>query len=244
MEQALSGKTALVTGATGKLSRAICLRLSAAGAQLALHYHTNRTAVEELAKAIKATGGQCRSYSFDLARADSPSALAERVLADFGKVEILVHAASAFVRRRLAETEDSTWQHLLDLHVTAAFRLVRALETNFKSRPGAIVNVADIWALKPKAAFLAYSVSKAALVALTQGLAEELAPQTTVNAVAPGIIDFPDGTPESVREAVLDRIPMHRVGSYDEVAELILEVITNRYITGQTLVIDGGRSLA
>lgn len=238
----LSNMTALVTGATGKLSRVICLRLAAAGADLALQYHANSAAAEELQAAIRAMGRRCVIHAADLTRPEEPGELARRVMADFGRVDVLVNAASVFDRRRLAQTDDRAWQAMMDLHVTAVFRLVRALMANFKDRSGAIVNLADIWGLRPQAAFPAYSVSKAALIALTQVLAQELAPQTTVNAIAPGIIHFADES-AAQRERVVDRIPMHRPGTPEEVAELVLQIIANRYITGQTIVVDGGRSL-
>jgi pteridine reductase len=239
----LNNQIALVTGATGKLSRVVCLRLAQAGADLALHFHTNKSGAHDLKKMIEDLGRRCEIYSFDLAEPQAPQSLAEKVLADFGRVDILVHTASVFIGNRLAKTDDQFWQQMFDLHVTALFRLARTLENNFRRHSGAILNIADIWGLKPKAALLAYSVSKAALVALTKALAEELAPTTTVNAVAPGIIDFPPDFPDLLREKVIDRIPLHRPGRPEEIADLVVEIIANRYITGQVITIDGGRSL-
>ncbi|MFA5864337.1 MAG: SDR family oxidoreductase [Phycisphaerae bacterium] len=239
----LNNQIALVTGATGKLSRVVCLRLAEAGVDLALHFHKNESVAHDLKKMIEDLGRRCEIYSFDLTDAQAPQSLVEKVLADFGRVDILVHAASVFIGTRLAKTDDQLWQQMFDLHVTAPFRLARALENNFRCHSGAILNIADIWGLKPKAALLAYSVSKAALVALTKALAEELAPTTTVNAVAPGIIDFPPDFPESLREKVIGRIPLQRPGRPEEIADLVVEIIANRYITGQVITIDGGRTL-
>jgi len=243
MDTNLTNKTALVTGSTGKLSRVICLQLAMAGADLALHYRHNHDQAEELRRQVDKMGRRARVYACDLTEPREPERLAERVLHDFGRIDVLVNAASVFAFKRLGQTDDHLWQTMMDLHVTAVFRLVRALEANFRSHTGAIVNIADVWGLQPKASFLAYSVSKGALIALTKALADELAPTTTVNAIAPGIAHFPPDFPDQMREEVIRRIPMQRLAQPEAVADLILEIATNRYITGQIIAIDGGRSL-
>jgi pteridine reductase len=239
----LNNKVALVTGATGKVTRVICLRLARAGARLALQYHGNHAQAEELKKSAEDTGIRCRIYSFDLTAHDAPPNLADNALADFGGVDLLINAASVFAFKNLAQTDDTLWQQMLNIHVTAPFRLVRALEQNFRGRESAILNFADIWGLTPRAAFLAYSVSKAALIALTKALAEELAPHTTVNTLAPGLIHFPPGFPQNLQEKVLKNIPLQRPGNPEEIADLALHILQNRYLTGQTIAIDGGRTL-
>jgi len=239
----VTDKTALVTGATGKLSGVLCLQLARAGANLALQYHQNHERARELQKQVEQLGRRCCIYSFDLTVPSAPDQLAKTVFTDFTRVEYLVHAASIFAFKRLNQTDDQLWQTMMDLHVTALFRLVRAMEENFRRQSGSIVTLADIWGLHPKGSFLAYSVSKGALISLTKALADELAPTTTVNVIAPGIVDFPPDFPNSLREKVLHRIPMQRLGTSQEVADLVLYLLTNRYITGQTIAIDGGRSL-
>ncbi len=239
----LNNKVALVTGGTGKVSRVLCLRLARAGVDIALHYHSNHAGAGELKRAIAGLGRRCEIYSFDLLDPAVPAALAQKALTDLGPIDILINTASVFAFKNLTGTDDALWRTMFDLHVTAPFRLARSLEQNFRGRESAILNIADIWGLVPKAAFLAYSVSKAALIALTKALAEELAPTTTVNALAPGILDFPETTSHETREKVLGKIPLQRPGRAEEIAELALTILKNRYLTGQTLVIDGGRSL-
>jgi len=239
----LGNKTALVTGSTGKLTRVVCEALARAGMNMALHYHSNDTLARELKRTVEELGRRCGIYAFDLATPDGCESLAASVLKDFGGVDVLIHSAAVFEPARLAATDDRRWQKHLDLNVTAAFRMARALEATFRTRDGAIVMMADIWGLRPKSGFLAYSVSKAALIALTKALAEEFAPRTTVNAVAPGIIDFPDGFPDSIQDTVLGRVPTRRPGRHEEVAAVIVEILKNRYLTGQVIAVDGGRSL-
>jgi pteridine reductase len=239
----LKNKTALLTGATGKLTRELAVRLAQKGVNLALHYHTHGSEALELADQIESMGRRCAVYRADLTNAKGTTKLVDAVLADFGGVDILINGASKFVRKQLNQTDDILWQEMLDLHLTAPYRLARLLEENFRQREGAIINFADIWGLRPSKSFFAYSVSKGALVTLTKALADELAPTTTVNAIAPGIIHFPDDMPEAQRKKVVGRIPMNRLGTAAEVADLTISVISNRYITGQVFTIDGGRSL-
>ncbi len=239
----LNNKVALVTGATGKVTRFICLRLAQSGVHLALHYHTNHAQAEELKISSERSGVRCQIYSSDLTVHDAPKILAENALADFGRVEILVNTASAFAFKNLSQTDEVLWRNMFDLHVSAPFRLVRALEQNFRGRESAILNLADIWGLAPKAAFLAYSVSKAALIALTKALADGLAPHTTVNALAPGLVHFPPDFPSSLQEKVLKNIPLQRPGTPEEIADFALHILQNRYLTGQIIAVDGGRSL-
>lgn len=240
----LQGTTALITGATGKLTRHIAIRLACAGANLALHFNQNKTQAESIRQSAEDMGVRCNIYSADLTEAGAVENLVGQVLKDFSGIEILINTASEFVVKRLSDTDDEIWKKILDLNMTVPFKFARVLEENFRRRESAIVNLVDIWGLKPKPAFIAYSVAKAGLIALTKALAEEFAPKTTVNAIAPGIIDFPDDTEDSKRQKVLSKIPAARLGKPEEIAEAVINIISNRYMTGQVIVIDGGRSLA
>jgi pteridine reductase len=243
MMWSLKDKTALITGATGKLASAVCYRLAECGVHCALHYHSNQSLAESMSKEFRTKGLTANCYQSDLTQKSQPEELVRRVLADFGKVEILINSASLFFRREFKDTGDMEWENLMNLHATVPFKLARALHSNFQNHESAIINMADIWGLRPTKVFFAYSVSKSALIALTKALADELAPKTTVNAVAPGIIHFDPETSDSARKTILNRIPIGRVGRVDEVAECVCRILQNRYITGQVVVIDGGRSL-
>jgi pteridine reductase len=236
-------KTALLTGATGKLTRGVAIRLAQAGTNLALHYHTQGEEALALAEQIETMGRRCAVYRADLTQAKGIKKMVEAVLDDFGGVDILINSASKFILKPLSQTDDELWQQMLDLHVTAPYRLAKALEENFHRRQGAIINFADVWGLHPRKTFFAYSVSKGALISLTKALADELAPTTTVNAIAPGLIHFHEGVNPAQQEKILERVPLGRTGTVDEVAEMTLAIIANRYMTGQVICIDGGRSL-
>jgi pteridine reductase len=236
-------KIVLITGATGQLCRQIVLRLAETGTKMAIQYHTDREDALALAKQLENMNVQCAVYRADLATFKGVKELVEAVLEDFGGVDILINGASKFVRKTLRETDDPLWQEMLDLHLSAPYRLIKRLEENFRRRESAIINFADIWGEKPTKSFFAYSVSKGAMITLTRALADELAPSTTVNAIAPGIIHFPDDFTQAQREKVISRIPMGRPGTAAEVADLVMAVLANRYLTGQVFTIDGGRSL-
>ncbi len=239
----LQGKTALITGATGKLTKYIVARLAREGVDLALHFHQNQAQAERLRQTSEADGVRCKIYSADLTEQDAATNLVSRVLKDFNGIDILVNSACEFVVKTLPDTDDALLEKIISLNITVPFKLSRALTKNFSSRGCAIINLADIWGLRPKSSFIAYSVAKAGLIALTKGLAEEFAPNITVNAIAPGIIDFPDDAEDSKRQKVLSKIPAARFGEPEEIAETVIHIISNRYMTGQVIVVDGGRSL-
>ncbi len=236
-------KTALVTGATGKLTREVAIRLASKGVNLALHYHTQGEEALALAAQIEKMGRRCSVYRADLTQAKGIKKMVTAVLDDFGGVDILINSASKFIFKSLSQTDDELWQQMMDLHVTAPYRLARELEENFRRRQGAIMNFSDIWGLNPRKIFFAYSVSKGALISLTKALADELAPTTTVNAIAPGLIHFHEGATSAEQIKLPERIPLKRAGTVEEVVDMTLAVISNRYITGQVICIDGGRSL-
>jgi pteridine reductase len=236
-------KIALLTGATGKLAGEVAIELARAGANLALHYHTHGEEALALADQIEKMGRKCSVYRADLTQTKGIRKMTDAVLDDFGGVDILINSASKFVVKSLSQTEDELWQQMLDLHLTAPYQIVRSLEQNFRQRQGAIINFTDIWGLHPRKTFFAYSVSKGALVSLTRAQADEFAPTTTVNAIAPGILHFDETTPPAQQEKIIARIPLGRTGRVEEVAQMTLAVIANRYMTGQVVCIDGGRTL-
>jgi len=239
----LKNKIILITGATGKLTRVIAHYLAKTGADLALHYHNHKEQADELNEKIKSIGTRCKLYRFDLLVSANPEKLAQQVLSDFGRVDILINAVSRFAFSRIEQTDDELWDEMLKLNITVPFKLVRALAENFHNLSGSIVNIADIWGIRPKANFIAYSVAKSGLIGLTKALAETFAPNTTVNAIAPGIIDFPDDIDENKRKTIMGRIPLSRPAYPEEVAQAVIGVITNRYMTGQIIAVDGGRLL-
>ncbi len=241
----LKNKVALVTGAARRVGRAIALNLAQAGADIALHYHTSRNAAEELAALIRGAGSRCLLVAADLADPDAADRIVSQVLAGLGRLDILVNNAALFEGRPLADSDAAFWQRTLGVNLLAPALLARAAAPHMRSAGGGrIVNFADILAERPPRQYAAYATSKAAIIGLTRALARELAPAITVNAVAPGIAEFPEDYDTSTREELIARVPLRRAGTPDEVAALVRFLVAQGdYITGEVIRIDGGRSI-
>jgi NAD(P)-dependent dehydrogenase (short-subunit alcohol dehydrogenase family) len=242
----LEGRTALVTGAARRLGRATALRLAARGARVAVHYGRSAAEAEAVAAEIRAGGGTAVTVAADLADPGAVIGLGEAVTAALGPVDVLVNNASRYVRTPLAHLDEAEWDAHLDVNLKAPYLLAVTLGRSMVARgSGKIVNIADIAARRPFRHYLPYSVSKAGLVALTRGLARELAPAVQVNCVVPGPVLPPEGTSEEARARILARTPLGRFGAPDDVAGAVLWLVEEGdFVTGSTLVVDGGRDLA
>jgi pteridine reductase len=240
----LSGRAALVTGAGIRVGRAIALALGEAGADVAVHYNASAEPAEETAAAIRALGRRASVLSADLTVPDAPAELVRRTIDELGTLDLLVHSAANFQRLPLAETDAAVWDASMNLNARAAMLLARAAEPMLRVRHGRIVLVSDFLALQPIRGYVAHSVSKAAVEALVRALAVELAPEVSVNGVAPGTVLVPEGTsPEQAarwaREALL-----RRNGDPADVAAAVVFLCAGpSYVTGQVLRVDGGKSL-
>jgi pteridine reductase len=246
MDDALKGKTALVTGAARRIGAAIARRLHAAGANIVLHYR----GAEAEAASLEAELNALRAASAVKLKADlmapiAPRALVSASLERFGRLDVLVNNASTFYPTALGSIEAGHWEELIGSNLRAPLFLAQEAAPQLKKNGGAIVNVADIHAERPLKGYLVYSVAKAGLAALTRALALELAPEVRVNAVAPGAIAWPeDGQFEPLERArILASTPLARLGSPEEIARAVHFLASAPFITGQVLAVDGGRSV-
>jgi len=242
----LQGKVALVTGAARRIGAAIARRLHAEGASVMLHY---RSAGAETAS-LEAELNAARPKSAAKLKADLLAPIAPRMLvADslqrFGRLDLLVNNASSFYATAVGSIEASHWEDLIGSNLRAPLFLAQEAAAELAKNGGAIVNIADIHAERPLKGYLVYSVAKAGLVALTRGLALELAPGVRVNAVAPGAIAWPeDGQfAAAERERIVAGTPLARLGSPEEIARAVHFLATAPFVTGQVLAVDGGRSI-
>jgi len=241
---ALEGKVALVTGGASGIGREIALALGEAGASLAIHYHSSRQAAQDLQHQLHQQGREARCYHADLRQTTEAEHLVPAVLSDFARLDILINNASVFHRVSAQAATDRHWQEMMQLHLHAPLKLAQAAAESLKSHNGHIINIADIWGLRPRAIWLPYCITKAATIALTYALADQLAPDVHVNAVAPGVITWPVEIDELKKQTVLDRIPLGRQGSSRDIAEAVRFLCTDgTYITGQVITVDGGRSI-
>jgi pteridine reductase len=241
----IDGKIALVTGAAKRVGREIALALAARGAELVVHYHRSEQEAQALLAEAKRLGGKPVAARADLSRSGEIQGLVETAMAAFGRIDILVNNAAIFYRTPFASLTEEDWDTFQTVNLKAPFLLSRQVgEIMRREGRGKIVNLADIGGMKVWADYLPYSVSKAGLLALTKGLAKALAPVVQVNAIAPGVVLLPDGTPAEAREEARRRIPLKQLGSPGEVARAVLYLVESDFVTGEVLRVDGGQALA
>lgn len=239
----LAGRIALVTGAAHRVGRAIALELARAGAHVVVHYHTAHAQAPATVAEIEALGVRAIAVRADLAQADELEALFAQAAAELGGLDVLVNSASRMEAGDVLDLSRAAWQYTLDVNLTAPFLCAQHAARLMRQRPdgqGVIVNLADGSALRPWAGYPAHTVSKAGLLALTQVLAKALAPHIRVNAVCPGPVEKPPAWDDAQWAAVAARTLLKRPGSGYDVARAVRFLIENDYITGETLVVDGG----
>jgi pteridine reductase len=238
----LHGHTALITGAGRRLGAAFARAVAEAGGSVCLHYGT--TPAEALAKELaEAHGVRTLALQADLADPQAASQLIDRAVERIGEIDLLVNSASVFGSAALRDTDIDSWQEHMAVNLTAPFLLSQAFARHRDGHPGAIVNLLDWRALRPGADHLAYTISKAGLAALTQSLAQALAPSIRVNGLALGaILPPPDAASDDIPPGA--RSPLGRWGTLQETCDALLFLLAGPdFITGEILHLDGGRHL-
>lgn len=240
----LSGKVALVTGGAIRVGRAICVALAEAGADVAIHYRSSASDAAELAERIRGLGRRAAAFPADLALPAECRSLVEAVRGELGGLDVLVHSAANFHRAALEDTTEQEWDSAMDVNARAGFLLAREAAPDLRRRRGRIVLVSDFLAADPPRGYLAHAVSKAAVEGLVRALAVELAPEVSVNGVAPGTVLVPEGTPAEEAERLARRVPLKRNGDPRDVASVVLFLCAGpSFLTGQVVRVDGGRSI-
>jgi pteridine reductase len=240
----LRGRVALVTGAGRRLGRALAKALADRGMAVALHHHASREGAAALREEIRAAGGRAECFAADLADAHAARDLPDRAASAFGRLDVLVNSAAIMERLRFEETTPEQWDRILGLNLRAAFFCTQGAAAALREARGKVVNLADLAGLEPWPAFAAHSVSKAGVVMLTKVLALSLAPEVTVNAVAPGAVLVPEAYDRAAREGLARSTPLERLGSPGDAVGAVLYLLEGGdYVTGTTLVVDGGRHI-
>ena len=244
----MQGKVVLVTGGAKRVGAAICRRLHAAGARIAIHYRSSKQEAQALRDELNALRPGCATvFQADLLDLPALPKLTNKVIQEFGQLDALVNNASSFYATPLADIDEQQWHDLLGTNLQAPLFLAQAAAAELRRRHGCIVNIADIHAERPMHGHLLYSVAKAGLVALTRALAQEMAPQVRVNAVAPGVIVWPENEAwmdEEQRRKIVAHTLLKRQGEPDDIARTVQFLVNDApYITGQIISVDGGRSV-
>jgi len=235
------GQVALVTGAARRLGRSIALRLAAEGAHVVVNYRNSQAEAEQLVEEITASGRQGLAWQADVSRGDQVRAMFAHIERTFGRLDILVNNAGLFFAAPFEQLTEEQWDTMLDTNLKAQFLCSQAAAPLMKRRGrGSIINLSSIGGLLAWPKYTHYCVSKAGVIMLTRCLARALAPEITVNSVAPGTISFPG---EPADEAYVRRAPLGRTGRPEDIAGTVAFLAQSEFITGQVFVVDGGRTL-
>ena len=243
------GKTALVTGGSRGIGRAICLELAAGGANVVLCYAGNEAAARETVRAVEESGAKALAVRCDVADAAQVDALVKAAVEAFGRIDILVNNAGITRDNLLMRMSEADFDLVVAANLKGAFLCMKAVSRlMLKQRYGRIVNVSSVVGLRGNAGQVNYAASKAGVIGMTKSLAKELASRgVTVNAVAPGFIetDMTAALSEPARAAAQGSIPMNRLGAPEDVAKAVgfLAGDGAAYITGQVLAVDGGMAM-
>ncbi len=236
---------ALVTGGAKRVGLAVVQTLAEAGFDIAFTYHTSRTNADELISNLAARDTKAIAINCDLTDPDSATGeIDDAIRSAFGSLKVLVNNASLYEPSDLQSTNLPQLRKLMAIHVETPLLLCQRLEPLLRASHGHVINMVDLLAERPWPQYVAYCASKAALVNLTLSLSRTLAPDVTVNGIAPGVVEWPPDYPKSEQEKYLKRVPLARSGTPQDVANLVQFLVTRgTYITGQILKLDGGRSL-
>jgi NAD(P)-dependent dehydrogenase (short-subunit alcohol dehydrogenase family) len=234
----------LITGGAIRVGRSVALHLAAQGAHIAFSYYLESEPWKETQIAIEALGVTTFVQQLEVRAVEQVKAFVEATVAQFGRIDILINNASVWSKSSFLNITEADWDLALDINLKGPFLLSQAVAPHMVAQnKGLIINITDLSAFQVWPGYTHHAASKAGLVSLTKSLAVELAPAVRVNAIAPGTVLLPDDhTPEKKKWAVENSL-LQRVGSPEDVAQLVAYLIENDFTTGAVFFVDGGRSL-
>lgn len=242
----LTGRVALVTGASRGIGRAIAEKLAGQGASVVVNYNANREAADEVVEGIRAKGGQAVAVQGDVRNPDDAKRLVQAALDEFGRLDILVNNAGITRDNLLALMKEEDWDLVLDTNLKGAYNVTKAaIRPMMKQRGGRIINITSVAGIAGNPGQANYSAAKAGLIGFTKSVAKELGPRNiTANAVAPGYIptDLTADLPEDLVQRAVELTPLGRLGTVEDVANVVAFLASAEacFITGQVLRVDGG----
>ncbi|MFX1485892.1 MAG: SDR family NAD(P)-dependent oxidoreductase [Promethearchaeota archaeon] len=239
----LKDKVALVTGGSGGIGRAACLALSREGSHIAVNFNEHRKRAEEVVEEIQSAEGRAICVKADVSKNTEVNQMTKVIMEEFGHIDVLINNAGVLINQpSILDISDADWNRTIDVNLKGTFNCSKSVVPHMiKQRSGRIVNVSSIAGKMGGTVGVHYSASKAGVIGLTMALARELAPYSiTVNAVAPGVVDT-ELLPLGFKKRAKASIPLGRIASPEDVADAILFLIRNGYITGEVVNVNGGR---
>lgn len=237
----INGRIALVTGGAHRVGRALSTALAGAGMRVAINYNSSSAEADALLRELTASGHDCRTYKADLTHPDAPQSLIESVTRDFGGLDVLINSAAVMQRTPVDDVTVAEWDSMFALNLRAPFFLAQAARPHLRRAKGCIVNLADLAAFETWPEYIPHGITKAGVVQMTRALARAFAPEVRVNAIAPGAVLLPDAWNDATRAHFATTTPLRRIGSPNDVVQAMLYLIGADYVTGDTLLVDGGR---
>jgi pteridine reductase len=239
----LKGRVALVTGGGTRVGRVIALALGRAGMRVGVHYASSQKGARETADEIIRGGSEAQTLPGDLMDPATGPRLVEHTVKVFGGLDVLVNSAAVMLRTPVGEVLVEDWDAMFALNLRAPFFLCQVAARAMKERGGSIVNIADLAAFETWRGYIPHSITKAGIVQMTKGLAHALAPKIRVNAIAPGPVLLPEGWTKEQSDKLISTTPLGRLGSAEDVAQAALYLLTADFVTGETIIVDGGRHI-
>ena len=234
---------ALVTGGAVRIGRAIVVGLAKCGYDVVVNYHTSEKAARDLEATLTEQGREVLLAHGDISEQEVIEKISQSVKKRFGRLDVLVNNASNFLSTSLLEIDSEEWDYVLGSNLRAAHLTVREFAPLLKESSGCVVNIADYMGLQPLVHYAHHSVAKAGLMHLTRIQAMAMAPEVRVNAVAPGLVLAPEGMEKSRLVSEIEATLLKRRGTSEDVVRTVLFLVQSAYVTGQTIVVDGGASV-
>ena len=236
-------KVALITGGAIRLGRAITLGLAEAGYDVVVHYHSSRGPADETARTVESLGRRALTVQADLSEGEGARTLVAAAAETYGRLDLLINSAASFEQNDLLAVDEEAWDAVMAVNLKGPFLVVREAAELLRASSGSVVNMVDLSAFQPWVRYPHHSVSKAGLLHLTRILARVMAPRVRVNAIAPGAVLPPDDFTDEERARERARTPVGHLGSPEDIVRTVLFLAASPFITGEVVVVDGGRSL-
>lgn len=237
----LRDRVALVTGAGIRVGRALAVALGGELMRVAVHYNSSDAGARETARLIEDRGGSATLVSADLTQPAAPEDLVREVVGELGELDVLINSSAMMQRTPLGTVSADQWDAMMALNLRAPFLLAQAAAPHLARAHGAIVNIADLAAFETWPGYIPHGISKAGIVYMTRALARTLAPDVRVNGIAPGPVLLPEKWNEEDAARIRDTTPLARLGAPKDVVDAMLYLLGADYVTGETLIVDGGR---